>query len=254
MLLVSDVGNTQTVVGLLEGEDVYAQWRLSTVAERTRDEFMLLLGGLLDTVDQRPTGAALSSVVPASTHALAEVMESLTDGPVVVVGPGIKTGMPINIDNPKEVGADRVVNAVAAAFRYGTPSIVVDFGTATTVDLVGVDGGYEGGAISPGVEVSADALVASTAALRRVEVVAPRSPVGKSTVEAIQSGLVHGYAGLVDGLVKAMAATLNGAEPHTVATGGLASIIVPHCRSVENIDSDLTLLGLRLLYERNVEA
>ncbi|MGH8874642.1 MAG: type III pantothenate kinase, partial [Acidimicrobiia bacterium] len=198
-----------------------------------------------------PSGAALSSVVPPATSALRPALEGLSGRPPIVVEPGLRTGLAINIDNPREVGADRVVNAIAALERFGAPVIVVDFGTATTVDLVGPDGDYRGGAIAPGLEVAANALVEATAALRRVEVVPPRSVVGRSTVEAIQSGLVYGYAGLVDGLIERMQAELGLPDVPTVAGGGLAPVIGPHCRLVHEIDDDLTLRGLRIVYERN---
>lgn len=253
MLITIDVGNTQTVMGLFEGTELVDSWRLSTDRERTADEYQLYLQGLLlqDGYDLSDVdGAALSSVVPTAKAALAEVAEDLIDGPVVVIGPGVRTGMPINIDNPREVGADRVVNSVAAAHRYGTPVVAVDFGTSTNMDVVDADGAYVGGAIAPGLEVSESALIAATAALRRVETVAPRSPIGRSTVEAIQSGLVYGHAGLVDGIVERIVGEL-GSDVATVATGGLASTIVPHCRSVAVVDETLTLDGLRLVYELN---
>jgi type III pantothenate kinase len=180
------------------------------------------------------------------------VAGDLVEGPLVVVGPGIRTGMAITIDNPREVGADRVVNSVAAMHRYGKPVIIVDFGTSTNFDVVDGDGAYIGGSIAPGLEVSEEALIAATAALRRVETKVPTSPIGRNTVEAMQSGLVFGHAGLVDGIVERIAAELGG-DPAVVATGGLASTIVPHCRMVETVDAWLTLDGLRIIYELNTE-
>lgn len=253
MLLLIDAGNTSTVIGLSADGSIDRRWRISTVKERTADEYRLLLSAMLVEAAVRPSGAALSSVVPPATSALRHAITPLIDGPLVVVGPGVRTGMALHIDNPREVGADRVVNAIGAVEQYGAPVLVVDFGTATTVDLVGPAGDYLGGAIAPGLEVSADALVAATAALRRVELVPPRSPVGRSTVEAIQSGLIYGYAGLVDGLIERIAGVLDGAAP-VVATGGLAEIIVPHCRRVSKIDLDLTLIGLQMVYQRNAQA
>ncbi|MDH3261330.1 MAG: type III pantothenate kinase [Acidimicrobiia bacterium] len=253
MLLTIDLGNTQTVVGLFDGVELAHHWRLSTVRERTADEYRLLLHGLFeqDGVDpERFEGAVISSVVPRATSALSDALRYFVIDGTLVIGPGVKTGMPILIDNPREVGADRIVNAVAARTRYGTPVIVVDFGTSTNFDIVGEDGGYLGGVIGPGLEVSMDALVAATAALRRVELTPPRSVIGKGTVEAIQAGLLYGHAGYVDGIVDRIRAEL-GNEVRTVATGGLASTIVPHCRTVATVDENLTLDGLRLLFVIN---
>ncbi len=253
MLLTLDVGNTQTALGLYDGEELAAHWRMTTIAERTVDELHLVLAGLLDLEGYSTAdvgGVAISSVVPAVTATLRLVAGSLTGGEVVVIEPGVKTGMKILIDNPREVGADRVVNSLAARERYGAPVIVVDFGTSTNFDVVSPAGDYVGGAIAPGLAISTDALVARAAALRRVELLPPRSPIGKGTVEAIQSGALYGHAGLVDGIMERLAAAVGG-EPARVATGGLASTIVPHCRSVEVVDEFLTLDGLRLVYELN---
>lgn len=255
MLLVLDVGNTQTVIGLFEGEDLVGHWRLTTARDRTRDELRLWLKGMLELEEFDPadvTGVALSSVVPALTGPLREVALLVTDS-LVVVEPGTRTGMPILIDNPREVGADRVVNSLAAREKYGTPVIVVDFGTSTNFDVVGRDGEYLGGAISPGLVISTDALIGGTAALRRVEFVPPRSPIGKGTVEAIQSGAIYGHAGLVDGIMERLAADLGG-DVTRIATGGLASTIVPHCASVSIVDEFLTLDGLRIIYSLNEES
>ena len=253
MLIAIDVGNTQTVMGLFRGDDLVDQWRLSTVRERTADEYSLFFAGLLRQDGWRLEeldGVALSSVVPNATDALVQVATEMVGGQLVVVGPGIRTGMAISIDNPREVGADRVVNSVAASESYGTPVISVDFGTSTNFDVVDATGAYIGGAIAPGLEVSQGALITATAALRRVENKAPRSAIGHNTAEAMQSGLVYGHAGLVDGIVERLRAEVGG-EPAVVATGGLASTIVPHCRRVDLVDERLTLDGLRLLYERN---
>ena len=255
MLLTIDVGNTQTAVGLFEGDRLAFHWRIATVRERTTDEYRLLLQGLFaqDGIDpERLAGAVISSVVPRATFALADAIGSFVAETTLVVGPGMKTGMPILIDNPREVGADRVVNAVAARARYGTPVIVVDFGTSTNFDVISKNGEYLGGVIGPGLEVSMDALVAATAALRRVELSPPRSVIGKGTVEAIQAGLLYGHAGYVDGIVDRIRSELAG-EVQAVATGGLASTIVPHCRTVTTVDENLTLDGLRLLFEMNEE-
>jgi type III pantothenate kinase len=242
-------------MGLFDGDELVDSWRLSTVRERTADEYRLFFAGLLRQDGYRledVDGVALSSVVPSVKQALIEMASDMVDGPLVVVGPGVRTGLPINIDNPREVGADRVVNSVAAATRYGAPVIVVDFGTATNLDVVDASGSYVGGTIAPGLEISQNALISATAALRRVELVAPRAAIGKNTVEAIQSGLLYGHAGLVDGIVERVVAELGG-DVTVVATGGLASTIVPHCRTVEIVDESLTLDGLRMIFEMNVE-
>ncbi len=255
MLLTLDIGNTQTAVGLYDGETLVTTWRLTTLTERTDDELRLWLRGLLDLEGFEVTdisGVAVSSVVPAITGAFRRVATKLTSGPVVVIEPGIKTGMQIQIDNPREVGADRVVNALAARERYGPPVVVVDFGTSTNFDVVGPGGEYLGGAIAPGLVIATGALISGTAALRNVEFVPPRSPIGKGTVEAIQSGAIYGHAGLVDGIVERICDEI-GTETTRVATGGLAPTIVPHCRSVEIIDASLTLDGLRMIYERNTD-
>ncbi len=253
MLLVLDVGNTQTVIGMFDKDDLVGHWRLTTTRERTADELRMNLKGMLELEGFRPSdvhGVALSSVVPALTAPLRTVAELVAGENVVVVEPGVKTGMPILIDNPREVGADRVVNSVAARAKYGTPLIVVDFGTSTNFDVVSAAGEYLGGAIAPGLVISTDALIGGTAALRRVEFVPPRSPIGKGTVEAIQSGALYGHAGLVDGIMERLVAELGG-DVVRVATGGLASTIVPHCSSVDRVDEFLTLDGLRLIYDLN---
>lgn len=255
MLIAIDVGNTQTVMGLYDGDRLVDSWRLSTVRDRTADEYRLFLAGLLRQDGYRledVDGVALSAVVPEAKAAMIRVAEDMIDGDLVVVGPGVRTGMPINIDNPREVGADRVVNSVAAAARYGVPVVSVDFGTSTNMDVVDATGAYVGGAIAPGLEVSETALITATAALRRVEMIAPRAPIGRNTVEAMQSGLLYGHAGLVDGLVTRLVAEVGG-DPTVVATGGLASTIVPHCRTVSIVDANLTLDGLRMIYEMNQE-
>lgn len=258
MFLAVDVGNTQTVIGVFEGTRVVRQWRLSSGRERTRDEFSILLGGLLATGGYRAEdfdGAAMSSVVPPVAAALRSALEDLVGTRVLVVGPGIRTGMAIKIDNPREVGADRVVNSVAVKERYGAPSVVVDFGTATTFDVVDRDGCYIGGAIAPGLEVSLEALVTATATLRRVDLVEPRSVVGRNTVEAIQSGLLFGYAGLVDGIlgriIEEIGRGIPEESPSVVATGGIAPVIIPYCKLASTLDETLTLDGLRLIWERN---
>ena len=256
MLLVLDIGNTQTSVGLYDGQELVATWRLTTIAERTEDELRLWLRGLFDLEGYDAdnfTGACIASVVPTITEGFRRVTEQLTSGPVVVIGPGVRTGMRIKIDNPREVGADRVANALAARERYSSPVVVVDFGTSTNFDVVGLGGEYLGGAIAPGLAIATNALVSGTAALRHVEFAAPRSVIGKGTVEAIQSGVIYGHAGLVDGIMERLCVAVTG-DVTRVATGGFASTIVPHCRSVGLVDETLTLDGLRMIFERNTEA
>jgi len=242
MLLTVDVGNTQIALGMFDHEKLVGHWRLSTNPEATFDEARWQLVGILgaDGFTQSDIrGVAISSVVPAMTAALRRVAPHLTSGRVVVVEPGVRTGMSIEIDNPREVGADRIVNALAARERYGAPVVVVDFGTSTNFDVVGVEGAYLGGAIAPGLEISTNALISRTAALRKVEFSPPRSVIGKGTVEAIQSGGLYRIAAEFD-------------EPVTrVATGGLASTIVPHCSSVDTVDPYLTLEGLRIIFDHN---
>ncbi|NND01173.1 MAG: type III pantothenate kinase [Acidimicrobiia bacterium] len=253
MLLAADIGNTNTAIGLYNGEKLAAHWRLTTAPNRTADELEIWLRNLLELeklTGDDVTGVAISSVVPAITSVFREVAREITAGDVVVVGPGTKTSMQINIDNPREVGADRVVNAVAARERYGAPCVVVDFGTSTNFDVVGVDGDYLGGSIAPGLVIATDALVSGTAALRNVEFNPPRAAIGKGTVEAIQSGAIYGHAGLVDGIMERLVAEVGG-EVQRVATGGLATTVVPHCSSVSTIDEFLTLDGLRMIYEMN---
>jgi len=252
MLLAVDVGNTQTMLGVLDGERIVRKWRISSGRDYTTDEFVIMLRGLLEPAGYLSgdfAGAAMSSVVPAAAAALPAALEEVTGRVPLVVGPGVKTGMAIRIDSPREVGADRVVNSVAARERYGSPVVALDFGTATTFDAVDEAGDYIGGVIAPGLEVSMEALVSATSALRRVDLTEPRSVIGKGTVEAIQSGLLYGYAGLVDGILARIAAE-TGTE-RVVATGGLAPVIVPLCRRVSEINDSLTLEGLRLIWERN---
>lgn len=253
MLLAIDIGNTQTSVGLYRGQDLVGHWRLTTDVDRTPDETRLWLRSLLEMEGFSTSdieGVAVASVVPTVTAAFRRFGQLVAPGGVLVIEPGIKTGMPILIDNPREVGADRVVNSVAARERYGVPAVVVDFGTSTNFDVVGADGAYLGGAIAPGLEISTNALISRTAALRRVEFVPPRSAVGKGTVEAIQSGVIYGHAGLVDGIMERLVAEVGG-DAVRVATGGLASTIIPHCRSVDRVDEFLTLDGLRMIYDMN---
>jgi type III pantothenate kinase len=254
VLLAIDVGNTQTVLGVFEGDDLAWRWRIATQRERTADELALLFGGFLEhaglSFSRQITGVSLASVVPDQTQALREMVDKYFHFQPVVVEPGIKTGISIQTDNPKEVGADRIVNAVAAFAKYGGPCVVVDFGTAITYDAVSERGEYLGGAIAPGVQVSAAGLSSVADRLPRVEILAPRSVIGKNTVEALQSGLLLGTASEVDGMVERMQKELGG-HATVVATGGLADVVVPLCQSVDLHEPWLTLEGLRLIFEKN---
>lgn len=255
MLLAVNVGNTNTVLGVFRGDELKWQWRMSTQAERTADELAVLLGGLLQQADlsftSQITGVVISSVVPTSTTALREMVHRYFNFPPVVVEPGTRTGIQIAIDNPREVGADRIVNALAAYHRYGGPCIVIDFGTATTYDVVSDKGEFLGGAIAPGVQTSNASLSRETARLPQVELHAPRSPIGRNTVEAIQSALVFGTAAEADGMIERIRKELGGQVAKVVATGGLAPIVVPHCQLIDEHDPWLTLEGLRLVFDRN---
>ena len=252
MLLALDAGNTQTVIGLYDGATLLHHWRIATDVERTADEHALVVAQLLSLQGYglgSVTGVAVSSGVPRVTAALREVAVRWLEVDPVVVEPGTRTGVPILYDNPKEVGADRIANAVGAYDLYGGPTIVVDFGTATTFDAISAKGEYLGGAIVPGVEISLDALFARAALLRRVELVEPRHVIGKSTVESVQSGALYGFAAQVDGLCRRFEAELG---PSTVvATGGLSDLITPYSETIGHHEPWLTLHGLRLVHERN---
>jgi type III pantothenate kinase len=262
MLLTIDVGNTHTVLGLFDGEEIVEHWRISTDQRRTADEIAVLLQGLMgmhpllgeglgDGID----GISICSTVPAVLHELREVTRRYYgDVPAILVEPGIKTGVPILMDNPKEVGSDRIINALAAVHLYGGPCIVVDFGTATTFDAVSSRGEYAGGAIAPGIEISVDALGARGAQLRKIELARPRSVIGKNTVEAMQSGILYGFAGQVDGVAERMARELadDPDDVTVIATGGLAPLVLGESAVIDAHEPWLTLIGLRLVYERNV--
>jgi type III pantothenate kinase len=254
VLLVVDAGNTQTHFGAFDGDRLVEHWRFATIASSTADELGATLRNLLEL---RGIGLAdldasiLSSTVPRLEPEWQEVAASYLGHEMLAVGQGIKAGMPIRIDNPRELGADRLVNAVAAYDRLGGPCIAIDFGTALNYDVVSDQGEYLGGVIAPGVEISLDALTSRGAKLPRIDLVEPRSAIGKGTVEAIRSGVVYGFAAQVDGVVARLREEA-GAKAKTIATGGLASVIVPHCKSIDDVDDLLTLTGLRLLHERNV--
>lgn len=255
-LLAVDVGNTNTVLGVFRDGELAAHWRIQTIAQRTADEYAVLLKTLLDLEGfpwQSITAGIISSVVPPVLFGLQRFFKAHCGGPALVVGPGIKTGMPILYENPREVGADRIVNAVAAYEDLKCGCIVVDFGTATTFDVVSPRGEYIGGAIAPGIDISLEALGRRGAQLRKVELLRPRSVIAKNTVEAVQSGMVFGFASQVDGIVERIIAEL-GVEPSSVnviATGGLAPVVVDECRSITDHQPWLTLRGLELVFERN---
>lgn len=253
MLLAVDVGNTQTVLGLFAGEELAGHWRISSDAATTGDELRVKVGGLLALAGHDVTQVdevILSSVVPRLTTAWEDVAREACACEAMVVGPGIRTGMTIRYDNPHEVGADRIVNAVAAVEAFGAPLIVVDFGTATTIDVIDADGAYLGGAIAPGVETSAEALFSKAARLSKVDLEAPERAIGTNTRASVQSGLMFGEAAMVDGLVRRVWAEL-GVETPVVATGGLAPRMAPICETVGHVDVDLTLTGLRIVRDRN---
>ena len=255
MLLAVDVGNTSSVIGLFDGAELAAEWRIATRFRRT-DELEVVLRGLLAALGTRTdsiTAGVLSTTVPPVQQAWEEVLARVAGVEPVTVGPGVRTGVPVRVQNPREVGPDRIANAAAAAATVGAPSIVVDFGTATNFDVVADDGAFVGGSIAPGLEVSMEALFARAARLGKVELVAPPAAIGTSTVDSLQSGAVYGFAGLVDGIVARLRAEL-GSECPVVATGGLATLIAEHCATVTHVDPGLTLTGLRLIWERATAA
>ena len=249
MLLAVDVGNTQTVLGLFDGDRLVDNWRVATDRSRTGDELVVLLGGLLDpdAVD----GICLSTTVPLLLREWERLAGRWAHAPLLAVGPGVRTGIPIRYDDPREVGPDRIVNAVAAKARFGAPVIVVDFGTSTNFDVVSPDGDYVGGVLAPGIETSRDALFARAARLVKVDYVEPPSVIGKTTVAGLQSGLVYGFAGQVDGIVAAIRGELESPDAPVVATGGLAELVATQSTTIGQVDPYLTLEGLRLVWELN---
>ncbi|MCC7386789.1 MAG: type III pantothenate kinase [Deltaproteobacteria bacterium] len=254
MLLAIDVGNTNLTIGLYDGAELLETWRLETLHSRTEDEYGLLVRLLLEQGGYAvgDVGAVIvASVVPTVTRTVEAIARRTFHREALVVGPGIKTGMPILYDPPKDVGADRIVNAVAAFHRFHSACIVVDFGTATTFDSVTERGEYAGGAIAPGIQISTEALFSRAAKLPKVDIQRPRAVVGKNTVESMQSGILFGYAGLVDGLVRRMRAEMKAAPVQVVATGGLAELVAGESETIEAVDGALTLEGLRLIYDLN---
>ncbi len=253
MLLAMDIGNTHTVIGVYDGRQKKGSWRIRTVSDITADEYRVTLNTLAKMDSLEPLsidGAIVSCVVPPLVGAIDELCRGFFAVEPLFVGPGIKTGMPIRYNNPKEVGADRIVNAVAAYEKLRSALIAVDFGTATTFDYVNKAGEYEGGIIAPGVKIAADALFRQASKLFRVELTAPKRVIAKDTTSAIQSGIVLGYASLVDGMIMRMFDEL-GFRPKVIATGGLARVICQQTKLVNEIDDDLTMEGLRILYQRN---
>lgn len=257
VLLTVDVGNTNTVLGLFDGERLERSWRIKTDPRSTADELTLTFRGLLWD-SPAVTGIAACSTVPAVLRELRQLLDRWGTGvPTVIVEPGTRTGVPVLTDNPKEVGADRIVNTLAAHTMHGrladgtpAPVVVVDFGTTTNLDVVSAKGEFLGGALAPGIEISVDALAARAAQLRKVELVRPRSVIGRNTVEALQSGILYGFAGQVDGLVTRIIAEL-GTPATVVATGGLAPLVIAESSTIDVHDPWLTLVGLRLVFERN---
>jgi type III pantothenate kinase len=253
-LLVVDVGNTNIVLGIYRGDELVNSWRLATARDRTADEYGILTKQLIDhSYDGTLEGAIVSSVVPPLNSAMSWMIGHYFGVEPLFVEPGVKTGIAINVDNPQEVGADRIVNCVAAYARYGGPTIIVDFGTATTFDVVTKDAEYIGGAIAPGLNISADALFSRAARLTRVDIKRPANVIGSNTVVNVQSGLYFGYLGLVDGILARMKKELPGLK-RVIATGGLATLFENESEYIDEIDSELTLKGLKIIYDRNRSA
>src|SRR5688500_7087680 len=255
MLLVVDVGNTQTHLGTFEGTELVEHWRFATVRSSTADELGAALRSLLALRGMSFAdldASIVSSTVPQLRPEWSDMAARYLGLELLVVGPGLKTGMPIRYDNPREIGPDRLVNAVAGYEQVGGPCVIVDFGTAVTHDVVSAGGEYLGGVIFPGVEISLEALSERAAALPKIDLTEPRGLIGKTTVDAIRSGVLYGFAAMVDGILARLRAEL-GAETRAIATGGLAGIVVPYCRAIDQVDDLLTLTGLRLIWERNRE-
>ncbi len=271
MLLAIDVGNTQTVLGLFDGDLIVEHWRLATDPRRSADELGLLVRGLLSAsaqsaanadrytddgvpkANQGIDGISCCSTVPSALREMRAMCERWFGGVrLVVVEPGTRTGVSVAYDNPKEVGSDRIMNTLAAYSLYGGPAVVVDFGTSTNFDVVSAQGEFLGGALAPGIEISVDALASRAAQLLKVQLVRPRSVIGKNTVEALQSGIIYGFAAQVDGITERIVAELGGSAT-VIATGGLAQVVLAECRRIDVHEPWLTLIGLRLVFERNTD-
>lgn len=255
MLLVIDIGNTNIVYGIYDGEKLLHHWRVSTNRNSTADEYGVALRTLFTYAGFNHAdidAIAIASVVPPLNPAIEQMCRRYFGIEPLVIGPGVKTGLPIRYENPREIGADRIVDAVAGYAKYGGPLIIVDFGTATTFGVISADGAYLGGAICPGVGTSTEALFQRAARLPRIELVKPKSVIGKNTVAGMQAGIIYGYVGLVDGIVRRIMAEL-GQKCRVVATGGLAELIAPETETIETVDQFLTLEGMRLVYLRNKE-
>lgn len=253
-LLAIDAGNTNVVIGAYRDNELVATWRTATVHDRTEDELAVMLDALLGHEDlslESMDALVLGSVVPPLTLAFTRLADRYMEGKALVIGPGVKTGVRLRVDNPSEVGADRIANTLAAHRRYGGPVVIVDFGTTTNFDVVNADGDFLGGAFAPGLEVSAQSLFSHASRLFAVGFTAPKDAIGKNTADCLRSGIMFGYVGLVEGLLSRIQAELPGGKATVIATGGLASTIAPLTPKIERVDDDLTLEGLRLLWELN---
>ena len=249
-LLVVDVGNTNIVLGMYRGDELASSWRLATARDRTADEYGILARQLVNGVGPDVDGAIVGSVVPPLNSVVASMIQQYFNVDPLFVEPGVKTGIAIHVDNPQEVGADRIVNCVAAYEQFGGPTIIVDFGTATTFDVVTADAEYLGGAIAPGLNISAEALFARAARLTRVDIRRPASVIGTNTIVNMQSGIYFGYLGLVDGILARMKREISNLK-RVVATGGLATLFEKDSEHIDEIDPELTLKGLKIIYDRN---
>ncbi len=254
MILAIDVGNTNIVLGVYNQDKLLVHWRVATDRNKTEDEYGMLIKNLLEyhhIANDGINGIIISSVVPPLIYSLDKMAKKYFKKNPMIVGPGIKTGIKISLENPKEVGADRIVNAVAAIKTYGTPLIIIDFGTATTFDYIDEEGAYKGGAIAPGIGISTEALYQRAAKLPRIELIKPESVIGKNTIEAMQSGIIFGFVGQVDAIVERMIQQSH-KKPKVVATGGLATLIASESKTIEMVNTLLTLEGLRMIYNKNL--